>query len=99
MLRFFPNLFDRCPRLGGQLESSAESKKFDKVVLDRKKSVTFYDVLSTRQKEKMLIEEAQMRNRLGVSHLSDDAVKGLMLALINDSKKPHSQDISTYLHN
>ena len=50
VLRFFPNLFDSCPRLGGQLESSAESKKFDKVLLDRKKSVTFYDLLSTRQK-------------------------------------------------
>ena len=31
----------------------------------------------------MLIEEAQTRSRIGISHLTDEAIKGIMLALVD----------------
>ena len=79
--RILPKLFDKCPRFSSSLRTSRETAKFDLIVLERQKQSSFYEVLSTRQKENMLIEEAKVRSRLGVSHLSDQAVKNLMQAL------------------
>mmetsp|Transcript_3989 Transcript_3989/g.5281 ORF Transcript_3989/g.5281 Transcript_3989/m.5281 type:complete len:93 (-) Transcript_3989:357-635(-) len=46
-----------------------------------KKLPSFYDVLSDRQKEAMLIEEIQSRKRANIQHLDDTVLKKLMLSI------------------
>ena len=52
-----------------------------------KKQFTFYDVLSQNQKRSLILEEVQTRQRTGISHLSDEVLKKLMLSMGGDSKE------------
>ena len=65
---------DFCPKLG-------HAKYFNwhkKVIV--KSCPSFYEALTDCQREKMLLEEIGTRKRTGIAHLSDDALKKLMLS-------------------
>lgn len=73
--------------MGGRIRTTRQAEEFEAVVLARKRQASFYDVLSSRQKENMLIEEVQTRERTGIRHLSDDTLKKLMLSIAKDARQ------------